>query len=305
MIVSASRRTDIPAFYAEWFFNRLKEGYVLVRNLYNYRQVSKISLSPEAVDCFVFWTKNPTKILEKLDLLKDYKYYFLITITPYDNLIEKNLPPKDFIIQSFQKLFEMIGKNRTIWRYDPIFLADKIDIDYHRREFDKMSSLLAGYAERCVISFLDLYPKIQKNAQRLKIAPPNTEQILELSEILSGIAGKKGIKLQTCCESVDLTMFGIERGKCVDDKLIEEIAGKKLSLSKDKNQRQNCGCALSVDIGAYDSCRHDCVYCYANISEKAADRNIKNHDPYSPLLIGRPEPEDVITERPIRTFKAK
>jgi hypothetical protein len=301
LILSVSRRTDIPAFYTEWLFNRLKDEYVLVRNPYNFRQVSKVFLSPEVVDCIVFWTKDPSKMLDKLNLLGDYKYYFLITLNPYDNRIEKNVPPKGQVINSFIKLSKSIGANRTIWCYDPILLTDEIDLDYHRKRFEEIASLLEGYTERCVISFLDIYQKTQRNASG--ITAPDDKQTQELAKILSEIASPRGIKIQTCCEKIDLSALGIEHGSCIDKNLIEEITGEKLDIPKDKNQRDNCGCAASIDIGAYDSCRHGCIYCYANAGQNAVDINIKKHNPNSPLLIGDIEPEDIIIEKEAKSYK--
>ncbi|HEY8423400.1 MAG TPA: DUF1848 domain-containing protein [Clostridia bacterium] len=297
MILSVSRRTDIPAFYTEWFFNRLKEGYVLVRNPMNYHQVHKIALAPEKIDCIVFWTKDPTNMLDKLDLLKDYNYYFLITVTPYDEKIEKNLNPKKRIIQSFQALSSLTGKNKTIWRYDPVLLTEDIDIDFHIRNFEFLASSLSGFTEKCVISFLDIYKKTHKNMRGLNALSPNESQMIETARYLSKIAAKYGIKLQTCCEPIDLSMFGIERGKCIDDRLIAEIAGKEFKIPQDKNQRDFCRCAESVDIGAYNSCPHGCLYSYANFSETAVNNNLKKHDPRSPMLIGNLEPQDVVIEK--------
>jgi len=166
MIISVSRRTDIPAFYSDWFFKRLEEGFVLVRNPMNPQQVSKVSLSKAVVDCFVFWTKNPKSMLEKLPLLAGYDYYFQFTLNPYDQEIEVNLPKKAEIIKTFIELSNLIGKDRVIWRYDPILLTDKITIGDHLEYFNILAGQLGDYTRKCVISFLDQY---QKNGAKYQL----------------------------------------------------------------------------------------------------------------------------------------
>lgn len=297
MILSVSRRTDIPAFYSEWFSNRLKEGYVLVRNPMNYHQVSRVKLSPSVIDCIVFWTKDPTQIIEKLDLLSEYKYYFQVTINAYDKSIERNVPSKIQVIESFKKLSDKIGKEKTIWRYDPIILTDKIGIDYHCKHFDMISSKLEGYTDRCIISFVDSYKKTERNMGSIKIIPIDNQKMLELGERLSEIGHKYGINIGTCSEMIDLSSAGIEHARCIDDRLISKIIGRKIAVKKDKNQRTSCGCAESVDIGAYNTCRHGCLYCYANYSDVKVRNNISTHSLNSAMLTGDIEPDDKITDR--------
>ena len=156
MILSVSRRTDIPAFYSEWFFNRIKEGFVYVRNPLNIHLVSRISLDPKLIDCIVFWSKNPKPMLKRLDELKDYMYYFQFTINPYNEYLENRVPKKQQIIDTFHKLSSAIGPQRTIWRYDPILLTNDIDINYHVTYFEEIAKRLYGYTNTCVISFVDL-----------------------------------------------------------------------------------------------------------------------------------------------------
>lgn len=305
MILSVSRRSDIPAFYSEWFFNRIKEGYVLVRNPMNYHQVSRVSLTPDVIDCIVFWTKDPTNMLDKLDLLKEYNYYFQISINPYDDQIERNVPQKRRIIESFIKLSTLLGKKRTVWRYDPIIITDKIDLDYHRKYFDILSSKLKDHTERCIISFVDMYKKIERNMKRFNAVTMNTNDMIEIGTTLSKIASKHGLKIGTCSELVDLSSVGIEHAKCIDDKLISDLLGEKIKVQKDDNQRDICGCAASVDIGAYNTCRHGCLYCYANYSDITVNNNIMKHDPKSPMLIGNIEPDDKITDRKMESYSDK
>ena len=166
MIISASRRTDIPAYYSEWFINRVKEKYLYVRNPMNIHQIGKISLDRNVVDGIVFWTKNPIPMLPRLDQLKEYIYYFQFTLTAYGPEIESGLPSKNIkLIPAFQELSNKIGKERVIWRYDPIFLNERYTMDYHKKYFRVLASKLAGYTEKCTISFLDLYRYTIRNIQ--------------------------------------------------------------------------------------------------------------------------------------------
>lgn len=303
MILSVSRRTDIPAFYTEWFFNRLKEGFVLVRNPMNYHQVSRVILTPDVIDCIVFWTKDPTNMLDKLDLLNEYNYYFQITINPYDSHIERNVAQKKHIIESFKKLSNLIGKKRTVWRYDPIILTDKTDMEYHRKYFDILASKLKDYTERCIISFMDMYKKTERNMKRFSAASVNRKDMMETGKILSDIASGYGLIIEACSEPADLSSVGIGHARCIDDKLIADITGVNINVQKDKNQRDVCGCAESIDIGAYNTCKHGCLYCYANYSDNAVNNNIMKHDPKSPMLIGNIEPEDKITDRKMESLR--
>ncbi len=210
MILSVSRRTDIPAFYSDWFFNRLREGYVLVRNPMNYHQVGKITLSPDVIDCIVFWTKNPKLIVERLDLLKDYKYYFQVTINPYNKEIEQNVALKNTIIDSFKKLSEKIGKEKTIWRYDPIVITEDIDINYHYKYFNYLCNKLEGYTDSCVISFVDIYKKTERNMKDVKYNLASNDTMLEISKNLADMASNYNIKIYSCSELIDLSSVGIE-----------------------------------------------------------------------------------------------
>ena len=198
MIISASRRTDIPAHYSEWFCNRLKEGYVLVRNPMNTHQISRVILSPEVVDGIVFWTKNPAPMLKRLKQIENYNYYFQFTLTAYGPDIEKNLPSKNqVIIPAFQRLSREIGKERVIWRYDPIFISDRYTIEYHCRYFEVLASKLAPYTEKCTISFIDKYKKIEQNMKSFKIQTVAAEQQLELLQRFVETAKKYNIFIKT------------------------------------------------------------------------------------------------------------
>lgn len=298
MIISASRRTDIPTYYSKWFFNRIKEGYALVRNPMNAHQISKISLSPDVVDGIVFWTKNPIPMLDKLDLLKDYMYYFQFTLNAYGQDVEAGVPSKNnIIVPSFQKLSDLIGPDRVIWRYDPIFLNETYTAEYHIRYFEELAKRLSPYTKKCTISFLDFYRNTEKNIAGLSIQKFTPEVQESLAKNLSEIAHSYGLKMDTCAEGIDLQKYGIEHARCIDDHLFGKLLNCPLKVGKDKNQRLECGCIESLDIGAYNTCRNGCRYCYANYSTKTVHTNTGKHNPQSPLLIGEVGPEDKITER--------
>lgn len=297
MIVSASRRTDIPAFYCEWFFNRIRERFVLVRNPMSPRMVSRVRLDPAVVDCIVFWTKNPAPMLPRLGELKDYHYYFTFTVNPYGRALEAVVPRKAKVIDTFRRLADMIGPHRVVWRYDPILLAEAIDIDYHIRSFEAIAQRLEGYTERCMIGFIDMYRKTRRNMAQSTARGLTPGEMMGVASGIAPVARQYGIELQACSEEGDYSSLGIVRGSCIDPALVERVAGYPIAAAKDRNQRPVCRCAESIDIGAYDSCPHDCIYCYANNDLNAVGCNIARHDPLSPLLIGHTKPEDIIKDR--------
>ena len=288
MIISASRRTDIPAFYGKWFINRIKAGFVYVRNPFNPKQVSKVILSADLVDCIVFWTKNPKPFLPELSYLDSagFNYYFLFTITSYGDDVECGVGKKKNIIAAFKELSELIGAERVIWRYDPILFSQKYNPEYHIKWFRYIAGQLSGYTDRCIISFLDAYKKIERNISSLGIVTPSREMISRLVNEMKAASEQHGLELLSCAEVRDLTRFGVRRNKCIDDKLISAVTGRRIVHRKDKNQRDECLCTESVDIGAYNSCPHFCSYCYANAERNSVLRNIKRHNPDSPFLIG-------------------
>ena len=304
MILSVSRRTDIPAFYSNWFYNRIKAGFVDVRNPMNIHQVGRIKITPDVVDCIVFWTKNPQPMLSRLDKLSDYKYYFQITINPYDNLIETDVPRKASIIDSFKYLSEKIGSDRVIWRYDPILLSNNITVSYHIKYFEELAKRLHKHTAHCVISFINLYKKTITNTKDYHIFSPSENEMMELANNLSIIAQKYNIKITSCSEKIDLTAQGIENGCCIDPYLIEKICGYKINIRKDKNQREECKCVESIDIGAYNTCCHNCVYCYANSNKEKVKLQSSKHIETSSLLIGELTSSDIIKEREVKLLKS-
>lgn len=304
MIISASRRTDIPAYFSDWFFQRIKERFVLVRNPMNLHQVSQINLSPEVVDCIVFWTKNPKPMLDRLDLLRDYSYYFQFTLTSYGKEIEAKVPSKSGeVIETFQRLSDAIGKERVIWRYDPIFITEKYSVEYHEHYFEKLTRQLNGFTEKCTVSFLDDYPSIQGNLASLQIQSLTAPQKIHIAELLSQIAGENGLQMDSCAEEIDLNSFGIGHASCIDETLIRRLIGCPILTEKDKHQRPACGCAASIDIGAYHTCQNECRYCYANHSKTEVMNHVSKYEAAAPLLCSRLTDGDKVSERSVRSLK--
>ena len=251
MIISASRRTDIPTYYSEWFFNRIKEGYALVRNPMNAHQISKISLNPDVVDGIVFWTKNPTPMLAKLDRLKDYTYYFQFTLNAYGQDVEASIPSKNnAIIPAFQKLSDVIGPEKVIWRYDPIFLNETYTFEYHVHYFEELAKRLSPYTKKCTISFLDFYRNTEKNIAGLSVEKFTQDMQELLAKNLVEIAKSYGLKMDTCAEGIDLQKYGIDHARCIDDRLFAALLNCPLKVGKDKNQRLECGCIERTADGA-------------------------------------------------------
>lgn len=290
MIISASRRTDIPAFYSKWFMNRIREGYVLNKNPFNANQVKKVILTPYQVDAIIFWTRNPKPLMPYLDELnnKGFNYYFQYTITGYKKELEKSTPNTYKAIETFIELSEKIGKEKVIWRYDPIIFTQYTDLNEHLRLFEKISKFLENKTDKVVISFADPYKKIQKNLDMLNYQNilENKNELYELAKNISDIAKTRNMIVETCSESIDLDYCNIKHGKCIDDKLLEQLFNINLNIGKDKNQRKECGCVQSIDIGMYNTCAHGCSYCYATYNETSVKKNRLKHNPNSPFLIG-------------------
>jgi hypothetical protein len=305
MIISASRRTDIPAYYSDWFYNRIKEGFVLARNPMNFHQIGKINLSPDVVDGIVFWTKNPLPMLGRLGELKEYMYYFQFTVTPYGKDVEPNIPSKnDLVISAFRQLSDIIGADRVIWRYDPILISERYPLDYHIRAFGKIAEELHDYTRKVTISFIDVdYRGVKSNIKELALQdfPPDIQT--ELAAQLAEIANNYGLLIDTCAETIDLRQFGIEHARCIDERLLGKLLGCSLNVDKDKNQRLECGCVTSVDIGMYNTCPNGCRYCYANYSKNAVNGNFAKHNPTSPLISGEVGEEDIIKEREAKSCR--
>ena len=294
MIINTGCRTDIPAFYSKWFINRIREGYVLVRNPYYPNQVTKYILNPEVVDSIEFCTKNPELMLKYLDQIKNFKQFWYVTITPYGKGIEANVPSKDKVINSFKKLSSKVGKEFVGWRYDPIFINEEFNVNKHIEKFEYIVQELKGYTKRCVISFLDLYEKVKRNAPDLK--PPTKDEQIILAKQFVKIGNQNGIEIYSCCESEFLSEYGVNTIGCRNKEFVEETIGHKLKVPKIKNTRENCNCLMGNDIGAYNTCGHFCKYCYANSNKGLVIDNMRKHNENSPFLIGGYETGDKITE---------
>lgn len=293
MILNISGRTDIVAFYEKWLIKRLEVGFVDVRNPFNPKLVSRINFSD--VDLILFCTKNPIPILNDLDKI-NIPYLFQVTITPYKSDIEPNVPSKKEVIEAVKKISQVIGKENISVRYDPIFLSEKYNIDYHIKAFSKLCMLLNGYVETVIVSFLDEYKNVIKNKNVLKYRQFTEDDYKLIGENFSKIAKLNNMKVQTCFEDRNLAEYGFTKGECLSHELAYKLTGKKYKSWKARKERK-CNCVEMVDIGVYNSCKHFCKYCYANYDEKVVNNNFKNHDVNSSLLVGNLEDDDIIKTR--------
>lgn len=292
MIISASRRTDIPAFYAAWFVKRIEAGYCTVPNPFNRNQVSRVSLRCEDVDVIVFWTRNPAPLMPYLHKLDErgYRYYFQYTLMANPRAIDPKSPSPHVAVETFRALAEMVGPQRVIWRYDPIVLSAETPPAFHVETHARLAEALHGAAGRCVVSLVDVYRKAGKRLKELErkgIAIEDTPQDAlagEIGEMLSSMAATAkahGMESVSCAEELDLSPFGIAAGKCVDDDYILRVFGLDVSHKKDPGQREACGCVVSRDIGMYDSCLFGCQYCYATADFQRAAKNYKEQEKHS------------------------
>lgn len=293
MILFASGRTDIPAFYSNWFINRVKAGFVDVRNPFNQKLVSRIYFSD--VDLIMFCSKNPLPMINKLDILK-VPVLFHVTITPYSKDVEPNIPDKRLIIDGVKKLSLVLSIDNVVVRYDPIFLSDKYNVDYHIKAFDKLCKNLNGYVNKIIVSFMDEYKNVRSNKNILKYRAFTREDYKKIGEAFSKSAMDNGMSVQTCFEDEDLTQYGFVKGECLSHELAYILTGKKFKSSNVRKEKK-CECVQMVDIGDYNSCMHMCKYCYANYDEKAVSNNFERHDDNSSLLIGSIQRDDVIKVR--------
>jgi DNA repair photolyase len=297
VIISASRRTDIPAFYSEWFMNRIRAGYFVKVNPYNPKQQKQVSLLEPDVAVIVFWTKNPQPLMEHLLLLDSYKYHYLFqfTLNHYNRILEPGVPALQERIMTFQRLSDQIGSERVMWRYDPIIVSNLDSVDNHLERFQQIAELLKGYTHRVTISLLTLYSKVTANIKRLAseqtlhlIDLRSDEQRDQLNRLVHGlrfIAEEYGLAIYSCSEKLNLLDYNILPGSCIDSQLINKIFNLNLMNAKDKYQRLECRCAPSIDMGHYDTCQFGCAYCYANTSMKRVLKNTSQYDPSSPILL--------------------
>ena len=292
MIINTGQRTDIPAFYAKWFANRIKAGFVLVRNPYNPQMVTRYQLDPEVVDAICFCTKNPEPMLPYMQLLRPYGQFWYVTITPYGKEIEPHVPEKKKVLETFRRISDIVGPDAMGWRYDPIFLSEKYPAEKHLEAFEAMAVKLKGYTHTAVISFIDLYQKTKKNFPEAKEV--RKEERLALGKAMIEIARDNDMTLRPCMEGDELEPYGADCSGCMTIPMYEKALGTKLKVPAFKPAREGCACYLGADIGAYNSCGHMCRYCYANYDAESVRLNRLLHDPDSPLMIGHLEPEDKV-----------
>lgn len=331
MIINTGQRTDIPAFYAEWFANRLREGVVCVRNPYNRQQVTRYRLDPEVVDLIGFCSKNPEPMFPYMDLLQDYGQFWYMTLTPYGPDIEPGVPDKSHQLLVFRQLSDMVGPERVGWRYDPILVNETYSVERHLKAFARMAEALDGCTRIVVISFIDLYGKLLRTFPEARSVTRKDQEVLG-REIVR-IARQHGMTVHPCSEGSWLSEYGADCRGCMTVEMYEHAmkytgypgktgngsgghsqAGMQqearsesgepselwtprrlhLTVPPYKPAREACACYLACDIGAYDTCLHLCRYCYANSDGKLVRENHRRHDPQSPFLIGNYEPGDHI-----------
>jgi hypothetical protein len=288
-IISASRRTDIPAFYGDWFMNRLKEGFAGVVNPFGGQRYF-VSLKPQDVSCFVFWSKNFTPFLENLKILDDlgYKFYFNYTITGLPSVFESNVDKKA-AIKTLKELSKMYSPRHINWRFDPIVLSNICDRDFFIKAFEELTSQLEGFVERCYFSFVVEYNKVKRNFEelektsRLKITDVSEDFKIDLANELADIAERFGIEMFSCCGDY-LVGRKIKKAHCIDGAIIEELFSPDDFQYNEKPTRNQCGCTESTDIGTYDTCPHGCVYCYANANKSRAYKAFRSHAKNSAFL---------------------
>ena len=294
MILNTGLRTDIPGFFSEWFYNRIDEGFVYVRNPYAKNQIYSYRLDPELIDCIIFCTKNPKPMFENLEKIDKFNQYWHITITPYEKEIEPNVPPINDVLESFKYLSKKLGKENVTLRYDPIFINEKYTLEKHIESFEYIIDSLSGYTTEAIISFIDLYEKTQRNFPKAKEVIK--DERLKLGKEFAQIGKKNNITIKTCVEGSELDKFGIDSSGCMTKEVIERAINKNLNVPKQKARNGECYCLLNNDIGEYNTCNHGCLYCYANSNKRLVKRNLKLHDPKSPILIGEIKEDDIIKE---------
>lgn len=293
MIINTGQRTDIPAFYSKWFINRIREGYVLVRNPYYPSLVTKFLLNPDVVDVIGFCTKNPRPMFKYLDELKPFGQFWYISITGFDKDIEPNVPSIDQVIEDFKFLSYKVGKNAIALRYTPIIINEKYTLQRHIDTIEYITSKLEGYTSLAVFGFVDIYDKLKRNHPEI-IDCDDSLKIIIAKEFLK-IANKHHMELRLCSKEKWLSSYGIDVNGCMRLEDYERAIGFSLTPTKKMEARKGyCSCYLSSDIGSYNSCLNLCSYCYANGNSNLVLSNFKKHDEDSPFLIGNISPDDKI-----------
>lgn len=300
MIISASRRTDVPAFYSAWFMNRVREEFCLVPNPFNAKQISRLSLASEDVDAVVFWTKDFRPMLEHVGELEERKirFYVQYTVTGYDRTLENHVPELEQRIDTFRATSQRLAPWRVVWRYDPLVSSNRTDVPFHRETFRRLANALQGHTERVVVSVVDIYKKterqfraLEKEGFHFQREPLENAGFRQLLRELTDIATQHGMEIYSCAEPKPLAELGIAPGRCIDSELIQRLGGIA-TIKKDKGQRAACLCHQSRDIGVVDTCLHGCRYCYSTRSHELAMRRYQEHDPTSSMLQGK-VPDDL------------
>jgi len=294
-IISASRRTDIPAFYAEWFMNRVRAGECQVVNPFNRLQVSRVSLRSEDIDVIVFWTRHPRPLFPYLDELDrlGYRYYFQYTLMDNPSWLDPLSPPAASALRTFTELAARMGPQRLIWRYDPMVFMPRLPAEFHLATFQRLAEALSGHTQRVVISVLDEYAKAsarmrqaqQQGGDLVRVAEPLPDWFAALIQGLVGIASACNLEIVSCAEPLNLQPLGVRPAGCIDADYIARVFNLNVPAAKDPSQRKLCSCIASKDIGAYDTCLFGCQYCYATSSFETARLRHAGHDPSSPTLI--------------------
>ncbi len=292
MIISASRRTDIPGLYLPWLLARLEAGYLLNPNPFNRRQVRRVSLRAKDVQALVLWTRNGRPLHKRLGELQRYGIPLLVhySITGYPRPLEPRVPPLEQALDSFVALSRALSAAQLIWRYDPILVGNWLPPRWHLQQFARIAAALEGHCVRVVISFTDFYRKTVRQLRAVDgfvhrdlLADP--EALERLVSGLVAIARRHGMQIESCAEAIDLDALGVAHGRCIDPLLLQRLFGITQDLPPDRGQRDACGCARAIDIGQYNCCPQGCAYCYANDSRPAALRGVKRHHSGSEWLL--------------------
>lgn len=301
MIINTGGRTDTVQYYTDWLLYRFSEGFVLSRNPLFPNKVTRYELTPDAVDCVVFCSKNYTPILSRLhEITERFHTYFHYTITAYGKDIEPGVPSIDESIETLIKLSALVGKQRVAWRYDPVLLTKKYTIQCHLETFERMAEKLSPYIDRCIFSFVEVYKKLESNMPEL--IPLSIQDMDALARGFGAVAEKFGIYMQTCGSNGDFSRYHIHPSGCMTLDILGNANGIRFKNLKHKGLRKGCHCIESRDIGAYDTCMNGCKYCYANKTPRKAFENYKYHDKNSPLLLGNIMPDDVILQGSQKSF---
>jgi len=291
MIISASRRTDIPRYYAKWFIRRVRAGHCTVPNPFNPGQVRRVDLRPEAVTALVFWTRFPKLLMPYIPELehRKLKFYFQYTITRYPDRYEPGAPPAEEAIACFRSLARLLGPGRMIWRYDPIFFTDECDPDDHLQNFARLCAQLQGCTRKVVISFLDEYRRTRSRMRAAGVAYPGDPLqhpgLKPLLQAMVEIAAHHHLGIESCAEPEWLQSYGIATGRCIDERLLQSEFGLRVAYKKDPGQRPLCGCMPSRDIGSNNTCPAGCLYCYATPNPAQAQERFCRHDVKAESLI--------------------